>query len=100
MNPDLALGGAAAVLFAAGASFLVLRRELIAMIIGLELMINAANLGIVRAALGRSDPEGLAVALLVIAVAAAEVVVGLALILAIRRHGKDPDSADLRSLFG
>lgn len=87
-------------LFVLGIAFLVLRRQLVAMVIGLELMINAANVVIVSAALAQGDPEGLAVALLVIAAAAAEVVVGLSLILALSREGVEPETSELEMLQG
>ena len=87
-------------LFVLGVAFLVLRRQLVAMVIGLELMINAANVIIVSAALAQGDPEGLAVALLVIAAAAAEVVVGLSLILALNREGVEPETSELEALQG
>lgn len=85
-------------LFLLGAAFLVLRRQLIAMVIGVELMINAANLAIVCHALRREDAAGLAVAFLVIAAAAAEAVVGLSLILALLRADEAAESDRLREL--
>ncbi|MEK9144267.1 MAG: NADH-quinone oxidoreductase subunit NuoK [Elusimicrobiota bacterium] len=87
-------------LFVLGTAFLVLRRQLVAMVIGLELMINAANVLIVSTALAQGDPEGLAVALLVIAAAAAEAVVGLSLILALSREGVEPETSELETLQG
>lgn len=85
-------------LFILGAAFLVLRRQLIAMVIGLELMINAANLNIVYYAARRGDAAGLAVAFLVIAAAAAEAVVGLSLILALLRSDEAAETDRLQEL--
>lgn len=90
----------AAGLFVLGAAFLLLRRQLLAMIIGLELMINAANVVLVSTALSRGDAQGLALALYVIAAAAAEAVVGLSLILALSREGAEPETPELESLSG
>ena len=61
----------------------------------------AANILIVFTAARRADPAGLAVALLTLAAAAAEVVVGLSLIMAMRR-GEDevPETQALRGMAG
>ena len=99
MNSGL-LWGVSGALFVVGAAFLMLRRQLVAMVIGLELMINAANLDIVCCAADRGDAKGLAIALLVIAAAAAEAVVGLSLILALDRAGERAESDALRELSG
>ena len=100
MNSLRVLWAISGSLFIIGAAFLVLRRQLIAMIIGLELMINAANLNIVCLAARRADAAGLAVALLVIAAAAAEAVVGLSLILALLRREGSAESDGLKELSG
>ena len=100
MNPDSLVWAAAAGLFASGAAFLVLRRQLVAMVIGVELMVNGANLLIVYHAARRGDPAGYAAALLILAAAAAEVVVGLSLILALRQSGETAETGDIRSLAG
>ena len=100
MNSVRVLWGVSGSLFILGAAFLVLRRQLIAMIIGLELMINAANLNIVYYAAQRGDAAGLAVAMLVIAAAAAEAVVGLSLILALLRTQDAADSDRIQELSG
>ncbi|MBI2362378.1 MAG: NADH-quinone oxidoreductase subunit K [Elusimicrobia bacterium] len=84
MNAEFAAWTTASALFALGAAFLLLRRQLVAMVVGIELMVNAANILIVFHAARRADPQGLAVALLALAAAAAEVVVGFALILSMR----------------
>lgn len=101
MNADALAWGAASAVFAAGAGFLVLRRQLVAMVIGVELMVNAANILLVYHAARRGDAEGLAAALLVLAAAAAEVVVGLTLILAVRRgESESPETGHLKELAG
>ena len=87
-------------LFLIGALLLCLRRQLVAMLIGLELVLNAANLALAWSACRRGDAEGLAMAFLVIAVAAAEAVVGISLILALARRDLPADSESIRELAG
>ena len=83
-----------------GALCLCLRRQLLAMILGVELMLNGANVAIVYTAVRRSDPDGLAIALLIIAMAAAEVVVGFSLILSLNRRGLAAETSELTDLAG
>jgi NADH-quinone oxidoreductase subunit K len=80
------------VLFAVGTFGFLARRNAISMLMSIELMLNAVNLTII--AFGAFTP-GLAVhasviALIVIAVAAAEATVGLAIVIAIYRNQKTP----------
>ncbi len=72
-------------LFAIGGLTVLLRRNAIVVFMGVELMLNAANLAFVTFARLNGDLDGQAVALFVMLVAAAEVVVGLAIIMAIFR---------------
>ena len=88
------------VLFAFGLAIIVLRRPLLAMLMGLELMLAAVNVSLVHHAGMFSDEQALAAVALVIAVAAAEAVVGLSLILRIRRTGCGADAAALTELRG
>jgi NADH-quinone oxidoreductase subunit K len=79
----------AAILFSVGLAGALMRRNAILVLIGLELMLNAANLNFI--AFWRFGPHGdglggLMFVLFSIAVAAAEVAVGLALVIAIYRH--------------
>ena len=79
----------AAVLFAIGAAGVILRRNILIIMMSIELMLNAANLTIVTFARMHGDVSGHSFAMIVIAVAAAEVAVGLAIVVAIfrgRRH--------------
>ena len=87
-------------LFAMGLAVVILRRQLLAMLLGLELMLAAANVSLVHHAGLFSDEQALAAVALVIAVAAAEAVVGLALILGVRRTGRGADAAALTELRG
>jgi NADH-quinone oxidoreductase subunit K len=86
--------------FLSGLITIVMRRNLLAMLMGLELMISGANVGLVYSAEILRDPSGLSAALLVIAVAAAEAVVGLSLILIVFRSGSPEDSSILAELKG
>ncbi len=81
----LALG---ILLFLTGACGAMARRELIMVLISVEVMLNAAALVFVAAALHWRQADGQIFALFIIAVAAAEVALGLALVLAAwRRSG-------------
>jgi NADH-quinone oxidoreductase subunit K len=87
-------------LFALGLAMVVMRRQLLAMLLGVELMIAAVNVALVHYAGIFSDAEALAVVAIVIAVAAAEAVVGLSLILKVLRSGRGLDAGDLAELRG
>jgi NADH-quinone oxidoreductase subunit K len=79
----------AALLFAIGVAGVLLRRNVLIIMMSIELMLNAANLTILTFARMHGDLGGHSFALIVIAVAAAEVAVGLAIVVAIfrgRRH--------------
>ena len=79
-------------LFAIGSFGFLARRNAISMLMSIELMLNAVNLAAL--ALGAFIPalagRGAAFALLIIAVAAAEATVGLAIVIAIFRNRKTP----------
>lgn len=78
----------AGILFFMGVFCAVTRRSLIMMVLGFEIMINAASIVLVAAALKWQHVEGQAVVIFIMAVAAAEVSVGLAMIVAhYRRTG-------------
>ena len=75
----------ASVLFAIGGATVLLRRNAIIVFMGVELMLNATNLAFVTFARMHGDLDGQTVALFVMLVAAAEVVIGLAIIMTIFR---------------
>ncbi|HZJ40116.1 MAG TPA: NADH-quinone oxidoreductase subunit NuoK [Demequina sp.] len=75
----------ASVLFAIGAATVLLRRNAIIAFMGVELMLNAANLTLVAFARMIGEIDGQIMAFFVMVVAAAEVVVGLAIIIAVFR---------------
>lgn len=92
--------GVSTALFIAGLCALILRRQLLAMILGMELMIAAANIPIVYYAALYGDPAGLAAVLLILAVAASEAVLGLGLIIELTRADRAAVSDVLRELKG
>ena len=96
----LAVWATTGTLFAAGLAMAVLRRQLLAMLLGVELMLAAVNVSLVHHAGLFSDGEALAAVALVIAVAAAEAVVGLSLILRALREGRGVEAGELAELRG
>jgi NADH-quinone oxidoreductase subunit K len=90
--PDQALLLASA-LFVVGLLGVIVRRNVLFMLVGVEVMLNAAGLAFVAAAARHGQPDGQVMFLFVLAVAAAEVAVGLALVLRLRkqRGSLDPD---------
>lgn len=87
----------AAILFAIGATTVLLRRNAIIVFMGVELMLNASNLAFVTFARIHGSLSGQVIAFFVMVVAAAEVVVGLAIIVAIfrTRRSASVDDANL-----
>jgi NADH-quinone oxidoreductase subunit K len=90
----------AAVLFGIGTFGVLVRRNPLVMFMCIELMLNAANLSFVALALSLDDINGQAVVLFVMVVAAAEVVVGLGIIVAIMRRRNGMTADDLTELKG
>ncbi len=92
-----------AMLFAIGLAGALTRRNAIMMLIGIELMLNAANLNFIAFWRFSEHPEALTGVMFVIfsiGVAAAEAAVGLALIIAIYRHYKTTNLDEVRGLKG
>src|SRR5947209_19185622 len=90
-----------ALLFAIGLAGAVTRRNAIVVLIGIELMLNAANLNFIAFWRFGPNPEaltGVVFVLFSIAVAAAEAAVGLALIISIYRHYKTSNVDQIESL--
>jgi len=83
----------ATALFALGLLAVLVRRNLVFTLLGIEVMLNASGLAFVAAGARWGDAAGQGMLLFVLAVAAAEVAVGLALVLQVaRRFGSlDPD---------
>ena len=81
-----------AILFAVGTFGFLARRNAIAMLMSIELMLNAVNLSIVAfgAFIPSLNGDAAVIALMVMAVAAAEATVGLAIVIAIYRNRRTP----------
>ncbi len=90
----------AALLFTIGAAGLLIRRNVLVMFMCVELMLNAANLTFVTFARMLDDIGGQALVFFVLVVAAAEVVVGLGIIVSIFRRRADATADDLHILKG
>ncbi|MFM8430199.1 MAG: NADH-quinone oxidoreductase subunit NuoK [Holophagaceae bacterium] len=80
-------------MFFIGVAGVLIRRNLLIILMSIELMLNAANLNLIAFARQSGTVDGQAFALLVMGFAAAEVAVGLALAVALYRR-KDPVQAD------
>ncbi|MCE2489938.1 MAG: NADH-quinone oxidoreductase subunit NuoK [Anaerolineaceae bacterium] len=88
------------VLFVLGAMGVMLRRNAILVFMSVELMLNAANLALVAFARQWGNSDGHLFVFFVITVAAAEVAVGLALIVAIFRTRRNINIDELNQLQG
>ncbi|HLK84327.1 MAG TPA: NADH-quinone oxidoreductase subunit NuoK [Xanthobacteraceae bacterium] len=86
----------AVVLFALGLVGVLARRNLVFMLMSIEIMLNAAGLAFIAGGARWAQPDGQIMFILVLTLAAAEVSVGLALILALyhRLETLDADAAD------
>jgi NADH-quinone oxidoreductase subunit K len=91
LNHYLALS---ALLFAIGVTGIFLRRNLITLLLSVEIMLNAVNLTFVAAGRYYAAVEGQIIVFFVMTVAAAEAAVGLALVIALFRHREslNPDA--------
>lgn len=82
----------AAVLFAMGLAGLMVRRNMVFVLLSLEIMLNAAGLAFIVAGTAWQQPEGQGMFLLVITLAAAEASVGLALLMQLSHRFKTLDT--------
>jgi NADH-quinone oxidoreductase subunit K len=89
-----------AMLFALGAAGVLRRRNPLVMLMCVELMLNAVNLSFVTFGRMLNDVTGQVIVFFVLVVAAAEVVVGLAIIVAIARRRPGATADDLSLLRG
>ena len=92
-----------ALLFSIGLAGALARRNAIIVLIGIELMLNAANLNFIAFWRFGPNPEaltGVVFAIFSIGIAAAEAAVGLALVIAIYRHHKTTNLDQVDSLKG
>lgn len=93
-----------AALFAIGAFGVLARRNLLIVLMSLELMLNGVNIALVTFSRGQAmsptAATGHVLVLIVMAVAAAEVAVGLAIFIALFRNKQTVDTHDLQTLNG
>ncbi|MCF7669109.1 MAG: NADH-quinone oxidoreductase subunit NuoK [Verrucomicrobia bacterium] len=87
-----------AVMFGLGLLGLVIRRNVLVMLMSLELMLNAANLALVSFSRFNGDLDGQVFVFFTITVAAAEVAVGLALVIAFFRKRHSAGVDELKSM--
>lgn len=87
-------------LFAIGAAGLLIRRNPLVMFMCVELMLNAVNVSFVAFGADLNDVGGQISVFFVLVVAAVEVVVGLALVVAINRRRRDATADDVSLLRG
>lgn len=105
LNAALPLEGylvVGAIMFAIGAWGAVIRRNAVVVLMCVELMINAVNLTLVAFAdyLPKAGGVGADYAVLVLAIAAAEVAVGLAIVLAVYRSRRTVNVDEINSMRG
>jgi NADH-quinone oxidoreductase subunit K len=87
-----------AILFCLGLVGVIVRRNLLIIYMSLELMLNAANLALVAFSRFRNNLDGQVFVFFIITVAAAEVAVGLALIVALYRKRQSAHVEDLTTM--
>lgn len=97
LNQFLLLGS---ILFCIGVYGVIARRNAVMVLMSIELILNAVNINLVAFGALHGDITGAVFALFVIAVAAAEVGVGLAIVLNIYRNSRSVDFNDIDALKG
>jgi NADH-quinone oxidoreductase subunit K len=100
MVPTQYFIGLSAILFTIGILGVLIRRNAIIIFMSVELMLNSANLAFIAFARMHQSLDGQVFVFFVMAVAAAEVAVGLALIVAIFRNKQSIDVDQINSLHG
>ncbi|MBI2900292.1 MAG: NADH-quinone oxidoreductase subunit NuoK [Planctomycetes bacterium] len=89
-----------AAMFSVGVYGVLARRNLLIVLMSIELMLNGVNIALVAFSRLHGGPDGQVFVLMVMAVAAAEVAVGLAILIALFRTRRTVDTGDLTSLKG
>jgi NADH:ubiquinone oxidoreductase subunit K len=97
LNQFLLLG---AILFCTGVYGVIARKNTVLVLMSIELILNAVNINLIAFGAMRGDVAGAVFALFIIAVAAAEVGVGLAMVLIIYRNRSSVDLDDVDSMRG
>lgn len=89
-----------AALFAIGAYGVLARRNLLIILMSVEIMLNGVNVALLAFSRLHGNATGQVFVLMVMGVAAAEVSVGLAILISVFRNRKTVDTGDLKSLQG
>ena len=97
LNEFLFLGG---FLFSCGVYGVLARRNAVLVLMSIELILNAVNINLVAFGAFRNTPVGQVFALFVISIAAAEVGIGLAIVLLIYRNRRSIDISQLDVMRG
>lgn len=92
--------GLSAVLFAIGAAGVLVRRNALVVLLSIEIMLNAANLALVAFSRTHASHDGQILAIVVMAIAASEVVVGLGIVVALSHLRRELDTDELAELHG
>lgn len=90
----------AAILFALGVAGLLVRRNLVFILMSIEIMLNAAGLAFVAAGTRWAQGDGQVMFIFILTMAASEVSVGLALVLALYRQNESLDSDEASEMRG
>jgi NADH-quinone oxidoreductase subunit K len=97
MQQALMLAG---ILFALGVTGLLVRRNLVFILMSIEIMLNAAGLAFVAAGMRWTQADGQVMFIFILTMAASEVSVGLALLLALYRQNESLDSDEASEMRG
>ena len=87
-----------AVIFAIGVTGVIIRRNIIVILMSIELMLNAVNLTFIAFSHSLGSMDGQVIVFFVMTVAAAEAVVGLAIIISVFRHRQTLDPREMQLL--
>jgi NADH-quinone oxidoreductase subunit K len=99
MLPDYGLV-LAALLFAVGLAGVIARRNIIFILLSLEIMLNAAGLAFIAAGAKWAQPDGQVMFIFILVIAAAEVSVGLGLVIQLFHHLRSVDSDAANTMRG
>ena len=87
-----------AIIFAIGVSGVIIRRNIIVILMSIELMLNAVNLTFIAFSRSIGTMDGQVIVFFVMTVAAAEAVVGLGIIISVFRHRQTLDPQEMQLL--
>lgn len=90
--------GLSGILFAIGAAGVLVRRNVLIVLLSIEIMLNSANLALVAFSRVHATHDGQIFAITVMAIAASEVVIGLGIVVALSHLRKSLDSDELAQL--